>query len=277
MLPPALDLLLGGRCVGCARPGRVLCPGCTAALPTGGHPTRPEPTPPGLAPTWTAAPYDGLVRATVLAHKERRVLALAAPLGGVLAGAVAACLAGAPRGPVLLVPVPSRGASVRARGHDPTRAMTLRAAGRLRAGGVEAAAVPLLRLRPGVRDQAGLGVDERRANLEGSMRCAGRVLSRTAARWPRAHVVVCDDVLTTGATAREAQRALEAVGVAVLGVATVAATRRRVPGIRPETDPVLSFRRDRGPSNVDSWSPSGSVVAPRGGAGPDPGPVLRPG
>ena len=78
-------------------------------------------------------------------------------------------------------------------------------------------------------DQAGLDAAGRAANLAGSMFCP------TGAAAPAApaggvRVVVCDDVLTTGATAREAQRALEAVGLEVAGIAAVAATRRRVPG-----------------------------------------------
>ncbi|WP_228387524.1 MULTISPECIES: ComF family protein [unclassified Nocardioides] len=228
------DLLLGSACVGCARPGRLLCLGCRDTLPGSAHPAWPSPVPPGLVTPWATGAYEDLLRALVVGHKERRMLALGRPLAGLLATAVAAAAGlGDPVSPgaLVLVPVPSRRASVRSRGHDPTYAMTAGAAARLRRQGYAALAARLLVSRPGVVDQSGLGASERAANLAGSMACPSTGLRRLALRTPSARVVVCDDVLTTGSSAREAQRALESVGLAVVGVAVVAATRRRFPGV----------------------------------------------
>lgn len=220
------DLLLGSRCVGCDRPGRLVCPPCRSTLPCTARPVWPVPTPPGLATPLATADYDGLPRAMVLGLKERRMLALARPLGELLAVAVAAAAYDV-RGPLVLVPVPSRRSSVRARGHDPTQALTRLAAGHLVAAGHDVVVHRLLALRPGVVDQAGLDAAARAANLQGSMTCPGSGLRRLARHRPRARLVVCDDVLTTGVTAREAQRSLEAVGLTVHAIAAVAATRRR--------------------------------------------------
>jgi len=170
----------------------------------------------------------------VLGLKERGQLPLRAPLGRLLAAAVAEA-AGGVRGPLVLVPAPSRPASVRSRGYDSTAAITETAARLLRRRGVDVMAVRLLRTRPGLLDQSGLDADARRANLAGSLRVDAGGLRRLARRRTHATVVVCDDVLTTGATAREAQRALEAVGLRVVAIATVAATLREqgLPSRRP--------------------------------------------
>ncbi len=224
----AADLLLGGRCVGCERPGRVLCRACLASLPTASAAHEVSTTSAGLVvPTWAAGPYDGLLRSLVIGHKEHGLLALGRPLARVLAASVAAAVdALRAEGPVVLVPVPSRAATVRARGHDATAAMT-RGAARLL--GPDVVVAPLLRSRRGVVDQAGLDVVARGANLAGSMAGRGGVLARLVRGTPAAHVVVCDDVVTTGSTAAEAVRALGALGVPVLCVAAVAATPRRRP------------------------------------------------
>jgi predicted amidophosphoribosyltransferase len=162
----------------------------------------------------------------VLGLKERRLLGLAVPLSQLLAAAVSCEL---PRGsPVVLVPVPSRPRTVRVRGHDPTRTITVRAARQLKSGGFDVGVCRLLRLRAGVVDQAGLGATERAANLSGSMRAREREVLRLGLRQRAVRVVVCDDVLTSGSTAREAQRALEATGLEVVRVAVVAATPRRL-------------------------------------------------
>ncbi len=152
----ALDLVLGGCCVGCGRPGRALCAACRATLPTTGRPAWPTPVPAGLAPPWACDEYAGTTRAMILAHKEHRVLALRTPLSRLLAAAVVPALAAAgPGDAVVLVPVPSRPATVRARGHDPMAAVTAAAARLLRAAGHDALAVPLLRTRPGAARPGG--------------------------------------------------------------------------------------------------------------------------
>jgi predicted amidophosphoribosyltransferase len=125
--------------------------------------------------------------------------------------------------------VPSRSATVRQRGHDPTATLVAAAARRLSAGGRAARSAPLLRARRGVADQSGLDAAARRANLAGAFRVHPGTLRAVARRGGPVHVVVCDDVLTTGATAAEAQRALRAVGLPALAVVAVAATRRRTP------------------------------------------------
>lgn len=227
MLDEARDLLLGSRCLGCARPGRLLCRACAAQLPVHVHPAWPDPVPAGLVAPWAAAEYAGVVRELVLGLKEHRLLALAGPLAALLAAAVRPALPGVPPTTLVLVPVPSRSASVRARGHDPTAAITAGAARLLRREGGDVRTARLLRLRPGVVDQAGLDAAGRAANLAGAMTVPSPGLRRLAARTGSGTAMVCDDVLTTGVTAREAQRALQAVGIGVVGVAAVAATRRR--------------------------------------------------
>lgn len=222
----ATDLLLGGRCVGCAEPGRPICGSCHSGLPDHARPAWPDPVPPGLVQPWACAAYDGVVRDLVLGLKERQLLSLTRPAAAMLAASVRAVER---TGTIVLVPVPSRPSTVRARGHDPTWAITARAARLVSADGRDVTARRLLRLRPGVVDQAGLGAADRAANLAGSMACPSARLRRLGRRTDRAALVVCDDVLTTGSTAREAQRALENVGLEVAGIAVVAATERRRP------------------------------------------------
>lgn len=237
VLDAARDLLLGSSCVGCRRPGRLLCPDCAAALPTQAFATRPDPAPAGMVPAWAAAEYGGTVRELVLGLKEHGLLSLAAPLADLLTLAVLPAVGDGAReeerAPSVLVPVPSRRASVRSRGHDPIWSVTARTASVLCSRGHDVRAARLLSLRRGVVDQAGLDRAGRADNLAGAMTVPTAGLRRLAARLPAARAVICDDVLTTGATAREAQRALEAVGLRVVAVAVTAATTRRIVTVRP--------------------------------------------
>lgn len=222
------DLLVGGRCAGCGRPGRGACDDCRALLSAVPQVRWPDPAPAGLARPWSAAEYAGAVRALLLAHKEQARYGLVRVLGRALGAAVVAAaqaVAARDRSPCLLVPVPSRRATVRQRGHDPVLRMSRVAAAYARERGVPARLHACLRPARALLDQSGLGAAQRQVNLAGALGVAG----------PQRHtldgalVVVTDDIVTTGSTAAEACRTLRACGALVGGVATVAATPRRRP------------------------------------------------
>ncbi len=217
----AVALVLPVECSGCGAPDRAVCAVCAAALV---QPLLHRPV--GSIDVVSAAAYEGVVAAIVVAFKDSGRTDAAHALGGALRWAVsgALSLAADHRGPIELTPMPSSRAAIRQRGYRPVE-LALHAA-RLPSS-------PTLRVVRSVRDQASLSAEERRHNLVGSM--AARVdLSGRA-------FVLVDDVLTTGASITEASRAIRAAGGRVLGAATIASTPlHRAPAGRPNR----ALRRD---------------------------------
>jgi predicted amidophosphoribosyltransferase len=217
-----VDLVLGGTCAGCQEPGPAVCGACTTEL-SGMTPFTawPDPVPAGLPAPTATAPYAGVLRKVILAHKEEGHYALARPLGEALASSVRTAL-GEERA-AWLCPVPSTPATVRRRGHDPLRRVVIASVKELRRQGYDVRLADALAVVRRPADQAGLSAGERAANLAGAF--AAR--SRWAERLTDQPVLLVDDVLTTGSTLTEAARALSARGIPVLGCAVVAATPRR--------------------------------------------------
>jgi predicted amidophosphoribosyltransferase len=229
-LASVVELLLPSRCAGCGRIDeaefrlRGLCPQCVDevrhCVPTAWHIPMPG-TNTGVG-VFAAAEYDGVIRAALLDYKERGRLCLRRELGGSLAVAVFGAV-GSNHAAFLLVPVPSGTATRRARGHDPVGAMAATAVGLLRATGLQVRVLASLRQARTVADQSGLDIGARRANL------AGALIVRRPSSVRGRRVVIVDDIVTTGATAAEAARALTHAGAEVIGIACVAGTLRRHP------------------------------------------------
>jgi ComF family protein len=155
----------------------------------------------------SAAVYAGTVREAIHALKFNGKTPLARPLGALM---VECCGAGLPAGVTAVVPVPLARARERARGYNQAFLLAERVA--------HGCGVPLrarwLARRRDTPAQSDLTAAERRANVRHAFGASSAVLG--------AHVVLVDDVLTTGATASECARALNAAGASAVGVLTVA-------------------------------------------------------
>ncbi len=207
-----LDLVLPLQCGGCGAPSTRWCDGCAATLGVATD----EPyvlTPrvdPGV-PVFALGRYAGPRRQAIVALKEHGRRDLTGPLSRALALGIHRLTTWGILGEqVTVVPAPTRRSAARRRGGDPVRRIAERATAA--SSCLDVAAV--LRTTAGVRDSVGLSSTARERNI------AGRVRLTSAA--PGGEVLLVDDILTTGATAREAVRVLRAAGVAVSAVLTLA-------------------------------------------------------
>ncbi|WP_213814303.1 ComF family protein [Glaciihabitans sp. dw_435] len=203
----ALAVISPVECAGCGEPDRSLCAACRRQLVL--RPT--ESTLPGGLLVTSALRYEGAVRRVILAFKESNRTDVAGALARTLEGVVREASAG----PIDIVPVPTSRSAWRRRGYDPV-ALICDCAGLrpLRA---------LVQTRS-TRSQKTLGATERASNLAGSMAARRRLTGRK--------ILLVDDVLTTGATLAEAERAARQAGAEIAGAVTLAFTPRYYGGER---------------------------------------------
>jgi ComF family protein len=216
------ELLFPTRCAGCELPGALLCDACDATLP--------RVDPQGACPR-CGAPYGMLVctecwnrewafeaalslgefeaqlaRAVVL-HKDASERRLGAVLGRMLAEQ---CAESWPEWPDAVTFVPATQTALRRRGFDHGAGIAQALA--------DALHVPLAHVltRREARDQRLLGRADRALNAAGSFGLASGCASLPA------HVLLCDDVFTTGATLDSAAELLVEAGAGAVRCATVA-------------------------------------------------------
>lgn len=218
--PPArlagvLDLILPLECGGCGAPSTRWCDACVAELVVkADEPRVISPRIDPQAPVFALGRYAGARRQAILALKEHRRGDLVAPLAGALALGVRQLLTwGIITAPLTVVPAPTRRSAARRRGGDPVTRLARAAV----AGHPGITVAPALRMRALARDSVGLDTAARERNIAGRVLLSGR-----RAKLLGTEVVLVDDIVTTGATARESVRVLRAAGVRVAAVLAIA-------------------------------------------------------
>ena len=178
--------------------------------------------PPSFVRAVAYGPYQDRMKAAIHALKYDRLHAAANGLGEMLAVAIAKLWNEAPA-EMLVVPVPLHRSKYAERGFNQARSLAAAALAALGKSHPEwkltLAPRTLMRQRA-TESQAGLTPRQRRLNVKGAFE-----VSDTAAVTLK-HVLLIDDILTTGATARAAALALTRAGAASVWVATLARASR---------------------------------------------------
>jgi predicted amidophosphoribosyltransferase len=210
-----LDLVLPLECGGCGAPSTRWCETCSAAIAVASdepHLVSPR-VDPGV-PVFALGRYAGSRRQAIVALKEHGRDDLVGPLAYALATGIHHLLGwGLLDVPLTIVPAPTRRQAARRRGGDPVARVATAAV----RDHPQITVVPALRMKALVRDSVGLGTAARERNV------AGRVLMTAKDLPPGRDVIVVDDIVTTGSTARESVHVLHTAGARVAGVLTLAA------------------------------------------------------
>lgn len=225
------DLLLPAACLLCARllpagstatdfcpacragvpqPAPSCCPLCAVAhrslVPTRHHCETCLRFPPPFARVHAAAPYGGTLQDAVQRFKYQGQLALDRPLGKLLATTLRSAAVARPH---LVVPVPLHIDRLRRRGYNQALQLARQIG---HEHGIPVAADLLRRVRA-TEPQQGLDAAARHSNLRGAFAVVRPLHGR--------RILLVDDVMTTGATARECAAELRAAGAALVEVAVL--------------------------------------------------------
>jgi len=204
-------LLFPVRCYGCRDLGFAICSNCRKQWNPHTYKSQVE-----NITTFSAIPYSVVARNILLAAKEENQKAADQLVAKALHYSLENLFRSIPI--CAIVPIPSRPSSNRRRGRDFVSEISI-----LVAKDFGVAVLPILHHQRSVRDQSKLNIAGRQENLAMALAIKPEYHGNYSAE----KVVVLDDLLTTGATIREANRALTKGGFKVQAAATACVALRR--------------------------------------------------
>ena len=204
-------LLFPTRCFGCRELGYSICSNCRKLW----NPHIYKSTIVDLA-VYSAIPYSPVAKNILLAAKEQSIKSADQLVRSAIAASLQVLFQKYPNS--ALVPIPSAPASNRRRGRDFINEMAIFVAKDMGVG-----VLPLLEQQRLVRDQSKLNIASRRENLAMAL----SIKPQLRGNYSSESVVILDDLVTTGSTINEANRALTKAGFKVQAAATACVALRR--------------------------------------------------